>query len=394
MGAAIACALSVGMTSCDDDDPEEEPEPPSIYTEISSNITRNTTWTKDRKYLLTTKVVVTNGATLTIEPGTIIRGGEGTGANATALIIARGAKINAIGTASEPIIFTTIADQITSGAVISPNIDPDVNGYWGGVIILGKAPIYASASELQVEGIPSSIDARYGGNDPADNSGTLQYVSIRHGGANIGGGNEINGLTLGGVGSGTVLDHIEIVGNQDDGIEWFGGTVNMTNALVWNVGDDGLDTDQGWSGTLDNFIVITPGGHNFELDGAEDGSTDANRKHTFRNGTVIAAVFDNTGAVVRQSSDLINVDADSEVIFDGVHITKIASGQKINSTSAALVDFINVTLDVSDSLSNYIAEGSVPSGLTASNTANATGKANASKFGWTWAAATGSTTDL
>ena len=100
------------------------------------------------------------------------------------------------------------------------------------------------------------------------------------GGANIGEGNEINGLTLGGVGSGTVIENIEIVSNQDDGIEWFGGAVSITNAVVWNTGDDAIDTDQAWSGTLDNFVVINPGDECFELDGGEG---DFNNMHTITN---------------------------------------------------------------------------------------------------------------
>ena len=114
-------------------------------------------------------------------------------------------------------------------------------------------------SEVQIEGIPSSdANGLYGGNNDEDNSGVMTYISIRHGGANIGEGNEINGLTLGCVGSGTVISNIEVVANQDDGIEWFGGTVNVSNAVVWNAGDDAIDTDQAWAGTLDNFVVVTP----------------------------------------------------------------------------------------------------------------------------------------
>src|SRR5690606_24772435 len=173
----------------------------------------------------------------------------------------------------------------------SPNLDPEINGLWGGVLILGKAPISVSsnASDFQIEGIPPS-DTRglYGGDDPEDNSGVLRYISIRHGGANIGEGNEINGLTLGGVGNGTVIENIEVVANQDDGIEWFGGTVNVNNAVVWNAGDDALDTDQSWSGIMDNFIVISgpETDHALEIDGPEGAFQAA---HTLRNGAIKGA---------------------------------------------------------------------------------------------------------
>jgi len=139
---------------------------------------------------------------------------------------------------------------------------------------MGNAPISVEGDgeTSQIEGIPADdINGLYGGNDPADNSGILRYVSVRHGGAVIGADNEINGITLGGVGSGTVIDHVEVVANKDDGIELFGGSVDVTNALVWAADDDALDIDQGYSGTIDNAVVIAFGGtdHGLEIDGPE-----------------------------------------------------------------------------------------------------------------------------
>jgi hypothetical protein len=258
---------------------------------VTSNITTNTTWTKNNIYELAGRITVVDGVTLTIEAGTIIKGQAGTGANATALLIARGGKLNAEGTATAPIIFTTVADeiskeQVAAGDFKSPNLDATVQGLWGGLIVLGKAPISASANEIQIEGIPTTDpNGLYGGTVATDNSGVLKYISIRHGGANIGNGNEINGLTLGGVGNGTVIENIEVVGNQDDGIEFFGGTVNVTNVLVLNSGDDAIDTDQSWAGTLDNFIVICGDltDHALEIDGPEGTLLD---EHTVRNGSV------------------------------------------------------------------------------------------------------------
>lgn len=256
---------------------------------VTSNITSNTTWTNDKIWILGSRIAVTNGATLTIEAGTIIKGQAGTGANATALVIARGAKINAVGTASSPIIFTSVADEIQPGQIQSPNLDPTLNGLWGGLLVLGNAPISADAESVQIEGIPASDpNGLYGGTNATDNSGTLKFVSIRHGGANIGEGNEINGLTLGGVGSGTVIENIEVVANQDDGIEFFGGTVNVTNALVWNVGDDAIDTDQAWAGTLTNFVVVCGDetDHALEIDGPEGVLLDG---HTLTNGSIMGS---------------------------------------------------------------------------------------------------------
>lgn len=391
MGAVVACALSVSLTSCSDDDDSEDELPIQNNDNngnvvVSSNITTNTTWTKDKVYELGARVVVENGATLTIEPGTVIKGQSGTGASARALIIARGGKIMAEGTASEPIIFTSTRDNITSGQISSPNLTAEQNGQWGGLIVLGRAPISASANEVQIEGIPTSDpNGLYGGNDPADNSGILKYVSIRHGGADIGQGNEINGLTLGGVGSGTVIENIEVVGNQDDGVEWFGGTVNVTNVIVWNAGDDAIDTDQAWSGTLDNFVVITPAGHCFELDGPEGSMSGS---HTIKNGTVVAS---RNGRV---SEDLINTDANSEVSLENIHITSIASGQTINRTvDNPSVSFTDITLDIlsGTNIDDYVADGPAPAGITAGTT----GKANISAFSnWSWTAVAGETNGL
>lgn len=243
---------------------------------ITSPITENTTWTADNIYVVSGKIPVDNNATLTIEPGTVIKGATGTDINASALVIARGAKIMAEGTAELPIIFTSILDEIRPGQIGSPNLTEANNGLWGGLIVLGYAPISAGDGDdvAQIEGIAADdIFGRYGGTDPADNSGVIRYVSVRHGGAEIGAGNEINGITFGGVGSGTVVENIEVLANADDGIEWFGGTVNVTNAVVADCDDDGIDIDQNYSGTITNAFVVqsgaTGGDNALEIDGPE-----------------------------------------------------------------------------------------------------------------------------
>ncbi len=271
-----ASVIALAFTSCSkSDDPDPTPVEPNQF-DITGDITEDQTWESGKTYTLKSRIIVKNGATLTIEPGVVVKGDPGNGSNATSLIIARGAKIMAEGTATNPIIFTTSGDQLAPGDIKSPNINTMLNSQWGGLIILGNAPISADAATAQIEGIPVSVtDAKYGGSDPGDNSGVLKYVSIRHGGANIGEGNEINGLTLGGVGNGTTIDHIEIVSNKDDGIEFFGGTVNVNDIIVYAAGDDAIDVDQAWSGTVDNFIVICAGtDHALEIDGPEGAMLD------------------------------------------------------------------------------------------------------------------------
>src|SRR5690606_32694695 len=171
------------------------------------------------------------------------------------------------------------------------NLTTTSTGLWGGVIVLGKAPISVEGDlgTAHIEGIPADESyGQYGGADVADNSGVIKYISIRHGGVTIGEDNEINGLTLGGVGNGTVIENVEVIANQDDGIEWFGGSVNVTNALVWASGDDGFDADQAWSGTLDNGVVImgADSGSALELDGPEGSATTENG-FTMQNLTLI-----------------------------------------------------------------------------------------------------------
>jgi hypothetical protein len=389
---SIVLLSALLFTSCEKEtvDPIVDEDPTA---RITANITENTTWESGNVYILGGRITVMSGVTLTIEPGVIVKGEAGTGANATALLVARGAKIMAEGTAAKPIIFTSVADEImpediTAGNFGSPNLDPDINGLWGGLMVLGKAPISASnesgdVSEVQIEGIPTSdLNGLYGGNVPNDNSGIIKYVSIRHGGTNIGSGNEINGLTLGGVGSGTIIENIEVVANQDDGIEWFGGSVNVKNAVVWNAGDDAIDTDQSWSGTLDNFVVIAPGNHNFELDGPE-GSMKAG--HTIQNGTVVA----NDPSASRVSSDLINLDDNSMVSLKNIWFTQVGAGQKINRVTfnTGEVSFSGISLNVAaDRLATHV-NGTVPGGVQAA--ANPTAKANVSVLNWTWASKAG-----
>ncbi len=205
--------------------------------------TGTVTWTKDKEYILEGFVFVNDGQVLTIEAGTVIRFKAGQAENASALVVSRGGKIIANGTADEPIIFTSEDDDL-SGSVANSE-----RGLWGGLIILGNAPINIQGGEASVEGIPiAEPRGIYGGVDEKDNSGVLKYVSIRHGGTNIGDGNEINGLTLGGVGSKTEIDYVEVISNEDDGVEIFGGTVNLKHVVVSGCGDDAFDYDLGWSG--------------------------------------------------------------------------------------------------------------------------------------------------
>ncbi|MDG2454977.1 MAG: hypothetical protein P8N47_04130 [Bacteroidia bacterium] len=263
---------------------------PNTNYEHTGFISVDETWDANGIHILKDRVIVQAGVTLTIAPGAIIKGEMGTGANASVLVIARGAKIKAAGTAAAPIVFTSVADEIELGQKVGSNLNARTDkGFWGGVIILGNAPVSPKTGTTeQVEGIPADvIEGNYGGDDAADNSGVFTYVSIRHGGTLIGEGNEVNGLTLGGVGTGSTINHIEVVGNVDDGIECFGGTVNIDHAIVLYQGDDAFDIDQGYSGTIDNFIYIAgpTSDHGLEIDGPE-GSANAGGQFVLQNGSL------------------------------------------------------------------------------------------------------------
>ncbi len=402
--AMFLSALAVGFTACDDDtngvDSTPDPVEGGIEVLVTSNVTSDTKWSGDSIYILGGRVAVETGATLTIEPGTIIKGKAGTGSNATALLVARGATIMAEGTADKPIIFTSVADDITIGETLSPNLDETIDALWGGVIVLGSAPISAQnendedVAELQIEGIPTSDpNGLYGGSASDDNSGVLKYISIRHGGSNIGQGNEINGLTLGGVGSATIIENIEVVANQDDGIEWFGGTVSVKNVLIWNAGDDGLDTDQAWNGTCDGFIVVTPvNGSAFELDGPEGSLTQG--FHTFTNGIVYAGEL---------GEELVDLDGSTNANITNVYFFGITTPIFVESfadVAAAGGQFSGweYTLGVDEDGEAILYEDvfvDVPVTVAKQVGLNAnTVGPNVADFAWTWAAESGALSSI
>lgn len=237
------------LAGCRKSDYELESNGSSIVDDGAG--TGTVTWTKDKEYLIEGFVFVNDGQTLTINPGTVVRFKAGEGENASALIVSRGGKIKAEGTADEPIIFTAASDDL----ILS--VEKEKRGLWGGLIILGNAPINIKGGEAAIEGIPfSEPRGVFGGPDENDNSGILKYISIRHGGTNIGDGNEINGLTLGGVGSKTSIDYVEIISNEDDGVEIFGGAVNLKHMVVSGCGDDAFDYDLGWTGKGQFWLAV------------------------------------------------------------------------------------------------------------------------------------------
>ena len=244
----------------------------SIIT-VSGYITSNTTWTSNNTYRLSGFVYVNNNATLTIQPGTLIQGEKSTKG---ALIITRGAKLIADGLPCQPIVFTS-----------EQPVGSRTYGDWGGIIILGKATINQAGGEAIIEGGVDDGEGNgtYGGGltpDDNDNSGILRYVRIEYSGIAFQPNNEINGLTMGGVGRGTTLEYIMVSYNGDDGFEWFGGTVNAKYLISFRNIDDDFDSDNGWSGKVqfavclrDPNVADISGSHAFESDNDATGSANS-----------------------------------------------------------------------------------------------------------------------
>lgn len=261
--------LAVSFVACDDDDDapvakglEFTMEQSNGMTVISGSTEENFTMKANTKYMLKGFVYVKEGATLTIEPGTVIKGDKATKGT---LIVERGGKIMAEGTASSPIVFTSAQPA-----------GQRATGDWGGIIILGKAPVNLGAS-AKIEG---GVDREYGGSEAADNSGVLKYVRIEYSGIAFQPDNEINGLTLGGVGSGTTIDYVQVSYCGDDSFEFFGGTVNAKHLIAYKTVDDMFDTDNGYSGKLQFLVGISDpnvadasGSNGFESDNDSQGST-------------------------------------------------------------------------------------------------------------------------
>lgn len=245
-GLAVLSAMFAA--SCKKKD--NTPAPPVVVEDpngyiLSGDITTSRTLLKGKTYSLENLVYVKGGATLTIEPGVTIRVFKGK----NALVITRGSKIMAEGTATEPIVLTS-------------NEASPAPGDWGGIIMLGNATANSSfngnAGVGEIEGGINNAagDGLYGGTNDNDNSGVIKYVRIEYGGYPFQPDKELNSLTMGGVGNGTVIDYVQCSYGGDDAFEWFGGTVNAKHLIAYKGVDDEFDTDNGFRGTVQFAIAI------------------------------------------------------------------------------------------------------------------------------------------
>jgi hypothetical protein len=272
---------------------------PAATSTVSANITTDTYWSNDQVYLIQGQIYVKNGATLTIQEGTTILGDKNSvGAG---LFITKGSKLNALGTAAKPIVFTSNQPAGDRAA-----------GDWGGIILLGKATTNAPGGIGNIEGIAPTADTEFGGAltpDDNDNSGDIRFVRIEYAGYLYAPNKEINGFTLGAVGSKTSIHHVQVSFSNDDAYEWFGGTVNCKHLVSYRNLDDDFDTDNGFSGKVqfglvvrdpqmaDNPSVSTSEG--FESDNDASGSTATPQTSaTFSNITLVGPLRGDVGSTV------------------------------------------------------------------------------------------------
>lgn len=291
------CATTLLFGSCKKNEDPSTPTPTSDVIELSGDISSDKTLDASKKYLLKGFVYVTKGAKLTIPAGTVVMGDK---ASKGTLVITRGSKIDAQGTATNPVVFTSSFAAGTRQA-----------GDWGGIVLMGKAPVNASAGEAKLEGglvATNGGDEKeyiwYGGSDVSDNSGIIKYARIEFAGIALSPDNELNSLTMGGVGAGTTLSYIQVYRAGDDAFEWFGGTVNADHLVASYTWDDDFDTDFGYSGNVQfgvaqrhkNLADIS-GSNGFESDNNSDGTTATPQtKAVFSNMTIVGPITSGSSA--------------------------------------------------------------------------------------------------
>jgi hypothetical protein len=333
---------------------------------VTGSITGNETWTSSNYYVLRGAVFVDDGATLNIQAGTRVIGESG---SVGTLIVSRGGRLNAIGTAAAPIVFTS--DQ---------PIGQRGRGDWGGIIINGRAPINFEGGEAAGEGDTGV----YGGTDPDDSSGVLRYVRVEFSGIEFSPDNELNGIAFQGVGRGTQIDHVQAHMSRDDAMEWFGGTADGKYLVMSNAADDSIDWTFGWTGRL-QYVAVTQRGDDadnaIEADGNEFNNNALPRSHpqiynvtlcgdpdrneggespraaNLRRGTAftlrnfLITGFKSTGLQISDANTSAQVDAGTSQMGSGVVWN---SGTALHSSVAAYVSsgrFPNVRTNVDPGLS-------------------------------------------
>ena len=293
----VLCLPIAAACGDDDDDGVDNPDaadgidaPGGGEVDVTDDVEADTTWSADNVYILKNHIFV-RGATLTIEAGTLVKGDQG-----SSLVITNDSQINGTGTAAAPIVFTSNQPVGTRAA-----------GDWGGVVLLGKAGINVTGGVDNIEGFAAgTAGTEFGGTSDSHDCGTLTYARIEFAGFEIATDNELNGLTVGGCGTGTELDFIQVHKGADDGVEFFGGTAGISHVVISQPDDDGLDWDNGWTGDVQFLIVqqsTTAGDKGFESDN-NGSSMDATPRSapTIYNATLIGSDANPGGAFKTQGA--------------------------------------------------------------------------------------------
>jgi hypothetical protein len=343
----------------------------------NADISGTVNWYSTNTYVLNGFVFVEDGETLNIEAGTVIKAKDGEGANISALVVARGGKLFAVGTASRPIIFTAEVDDVSD-----PN-DLGIwdRGLWGGVVLMGKARINtasdasgnAAIPKYDVyEGIPSTNPNYskffFGGDNDEDSCGVLRYVSIRHGGKVLESNKEINGLSLCAVGRGTTIEFVECYAIKDDGFEFFGGTVNTRYLVSAFNDDDAFDADQGHTGKHQFWFGIQAPDvrdKGMELNGEPNGLAVSNAplaRFTVYNATIIGAGARSGG---NNNSAFTIREYASPRIYNSIFTDFAQRGVSIDAKSKALLE--SGDLDLQDNIWWGFTDGNTPANLDLGN---------------------------
>lgn len=371
---ALVAVVGISFTSCDKDEPV--PTPPATVNELSGSITGTKKLDATKEHILSGSLIVEDGGTLEIPAGTTIKSRKGF---SNYILVLSGGTININGTKDKPVTIT--ADIENAG-----------EGYWGGLIINGKAPL-AGGTKGSTE-INSAYE--YGGTATNDSSGSITYLKLISTGARSSGSVEHNGLTLNGVGNGTTIENIYVLDGADDGIEFFGGSVNVKNLLVVNSDDDMFDVTQGWTGTLENCYGIWEKGYKSGESDPRGVEADGNLDGKFPTQT------GQSDFTIKNMTIDLQLDANTKEGYYMHDVVKVRRGAKATITNALvkgvgqakdLVDLtdrkgdanagttINITNKLSTALTgSQIKQNSNGSGVTVS-TAN-TG-ADKSAFSWT-----------
>ena len=339
-GLATTAALAAGMGSVAN----------AAEILVTSDIAVSTTWTANNHYNLQQQIYVLPGASLTIQAGTILASTTNIGGS---LAVCKGAQIFVNGTRTDPVIMTSTDDVATwvGGDPKTGTWRASCNE-WGNLTVMGagyisynnhggattNTPVPDANNVAPMEGLvaqfPGDTRVLYGGGNDDDDSGSITYVSLRYGGKVVSLNNELNGLSMGGIGRATTVHHIDIMNNVDDGIETWGGTVNYKYLNIWNIGDDNFDTDEGWRGKAQFGLLVCGysrvaatgsgvGDHNCESDGAEDSDWQPCSTNVIYNFTCIHQPLSNRGSTAwrdnnrTQYHNCIFMDGGSEVVkFD------------------------------------------------------------------------------